>query len=113
MTRIVRNWTPDPVTDAEPQMRDGDYNGDSGKQARENQPYKVGDVVMVLAGEKPKRARIIYIFSIYLEGRCYYIPKYRVQVETAAGFWSKSWVYVSPGDIERGFEAAKSNGEQP
>ncbi len=107
MSRAVKDWVSEKVSDAEAAMREGDYTGSTAKEARETSPYKKGDVFLVLHDEKPKRARAIMVSGHYLRTQDQYVPRYRVQLETSKGVWSKLWNNVWPGDIQRGFEAAE------
>lgn len=78
---------------------------DSPKAWRATVPYQSGDVVWVQDGVVAKRALIVGLFS---ERNRYgdFIAKFRVRLETRAGYWSKLWVYTWPGFIQRGYEMA-------
>lgn len=67
--------------------------------------YRIGDAVYVERNGRPVLARVLHVFLDYTrhEDR---IAKYRVQLATKAGQWSRSWVYVWPGHIQRGYALA-------
>ena len=92
------------MCDAMPAMPEGDYSGASYRDARQGSPIQKGDVVFVLDGDAVKRALIIHVMAEYLDRRGYYIPSYRVRLETKDGRWANAWRQFYPGHIERAYE---------
>lgn len=68
-------------------------------------PYQQGDVIYVERDGKPVKAIVGMVFNDYdrYDDRR---PKYRVHLATAKGEWSRNWIYVWPGHIERGYALA-------
>lgn len=102
-----------PMRDAIPTMPEGDYEGDSYRDARRNSPIKKGDVVLVLDGDTVKRALVIYVLANYLNRKGVYVPLYNVRLETKRGEWAKAWRRFYPGHIQRGYEAAAERAPEP
>lgn len=67
--------------------------------------YKAGDVVYVAHNGAAVKARVLYVWREVRENRDP-IAKYRVQLATKAGEWSRMWVYTWPGFIQRGYALA-------
>jgi hypothetical protein len=81
------------------------------KEAREANPYKVGDVVWVNDG---RRALVIATFVERLNDSdpiSDLLPVLRVRAMTKKGEWSKLWEMVWPGYIQRGYEKWKKEQE--
>lgn len=78
------------------------------KQAREANPYKVGDVVWVNDG---RRALVIGVFIQRINENdpiSDILPVLRVRPMTKSGEWSRLWEMVWPGYIQRGYEKWKA-----
>lgn len=119
MGRIVKDWKPDRVEDAEiaPHRYTWDASSDY-QDARELKaflagvPYKAGEVVYVeRAGHGEyvaRKARILFVTwdREHRERTGERREMYRVQFETGAGLWSKLWEYVHPGHVQRGYKLA-------
>jgi hypothetical protein len=113
MGRIVKNWTPDRVEDAEvaPHLYtfDGANTPDGDEltwqEFKAKIPYKEGDVVYVEENGAAVKARILNVFfeRTFLGERR---EKFKIQTETKRGLWSKSWTYTYPGFIQRGYKRA-------
>lgn len=130
MTAIVKDWIPSTVAATpvaphrytwdmpDPELVEGTPDdGVIGERARflASVPYRAGEVVYVERvvydakakehNQVPILARILYVFverNHYGDLR----EKYRVQLATKAGLWSKKWVYVWPGHVQRGYMLA-------
>jgi hypothetical protein len=120
--RGVRDWTPELVSASpvaphrylwegqDESYRDGNYD-----RFVAGIPYKAGEVVYVERNKQPVLARVLGSFS----DRDWYIrrgdriEKYRVQLATKSGTWSKVWVYVWPGHVQRGYKLAGLAPEMP
>lgn len=132
MTRMVKDWSPERVEDTElaphryrwdedrePVAVEYRKGGDAMQRALDERkafmaavPYKVGEVVMVERGQRFERARITHVFTErnrHDELR----EKYRVQFATVKGLWSRVWFYVSPGEVQRGYQRAGLAPEMP
>lgn len=78
------------------------------KEAREANPYKVGDVVWVNDG---RRALVIATFVERVNENdpiSDLLPVLRVRPMTKSGEWSRLWEMVWPGYIHRGYEKWKA-----
>lgn len=74
-------------------------------EARKAIPYKLGDVIRSRVG----RRALVIALHIDRPNRddpigSPLLPVLMVREETTTGEWSKQWVRMWPGDIERGFE---------
>ena len=118
MTRLVRDWKPEPVTgcvvaphrytwdDAtqdDPSVHE--YGVDALRRWQKTVPYQPGEVVYVERNGKAVLARILNVFHERnrFDER---VAKFRVQYATGDGEWSKMWVYTYPGFIQRGYALA-------
>ncbi len=109
MTRIVKGPA-EPVGD--PQIAPHHFRWDANDppittyvEWKKAEPYKPGDIVWVQVGEDAVRARIVMIHFTrdrFGDPR----SKYRVQIETRNGHWSRQWIYTYPGFIQRGYALA-------
>lgn len=82
----------------------------SRKEVRDNYAFQIGDVVSIRywPEHRPepehRRALVIGRFCREDSNGDGYIAQYRVRYLTRDEIWSKTWIYVYPADIERGFE---------
>lgn len=80
------------------------------KEGRAANPYRVGDVVWSKTG---RPALVVGVFVDRVNERdpsSTLLPVVRVRPETAKGEWSETWVYMWPGDLDRGHAAAAAQG---
>ena len=91
-------------------------DGEEGRAARRKAirnaiPYRPGDVVLAATSRGVRRCRVVRAFLEYRERRLMYVARYRVQVETAKGKWSRNWQLVYEGYVQRGYENARAEVE--
>lgn len=79
-----------------------------GAEVRKAAPFKPHEIVWIEFEKTAKKAMILDVFTEWLRMRQYYIPKYRVAVETKDGKWSEKFQYVFPGNVYRGYLAMKA-----
>lgn len=110
MARLVRGdlltVEPGRVLDAPLNLDDFPVYGDR-FEARKAIPYKLGDVIRSRVG---RRALVIALHVERIrqdDPSSDLLPRLMVREETTSGGWSKQWVRMWPGDIERGYEAAQ------
>jgi hypothetical protein len=120
MGRVIRDWKPDRVEDAQVAPHRYLWSGailPSGERAKDldlcdnyderkaNVPYGIGDVVYIERGASAAKARIV---GVYWRRNYHHelVETYRIQVETASGLWSKLWEMTHPGFIQRGYQRA-------
>jgi hypothetical protein len=78
---------------------------DTFAERKANYPYVTGEFVWIDRNGEAVRAHILHVaynFNYPGERREYYT----VQHETKTGEWSKNWIRVYPGDIQRGYQRA-------
>lgn len=86
----------------------GDYydyrDAPTWKEFKEGMPYKAGEVVYVKYHDELRKA---FIEDVFIEYNDYFgtrMEKFRVRLENKKGnSFAKSWVYVYPGDVQRGY----------
>lgn len=118
--RNVKNWTPSRVEDSPVAEHRYLWSGtvdaagrvlpdtgtvDTWDEFKPLIPYAVGEVVWVEHRGSPRRARILHVM-IEWDSFGSLREFYRVQLETKAGLWSRTWVNKWPGDVQRGYFAA-------
>ena len=107
MTRMIRNWTEEKSssTPTAPHRYKWDEDGpalEDRQLVRKWAPYQPGDVLLMPNGEGYIRARVLRVFT----RRNHYdeiVEYYRVQKETKAGYWSKMFTDVHPGQVQRAY----------
>ncbi len=110
MGRNIRNYESSKVEDspvAPHRYRADVYKPDpkSYDEWKKQIPYKPGEVVYMDDFGKPVKAKIIYVFRDH-DRFGFPREKYRVQKATQKGLWSKNWIYIYPGFIQRGYKLA-------
>lgn len=120
MGRLVKDWKPELVAEAEVAPHrylwsgtigaDGERLAEPGEaetydEFKARVPYKVGEVVYVDRGGRAYKARILWV--LYDRDRFGDRRElYRVQYETASGHWSKLWENAWSGFVQRGYKLA-------
>lgn len=86
-----------------------DLRSDDPGKWRDALAYKRGDVLWVKRGDDPQLARVLRVHMDHTRDGDR-VAKYMVQLATQRGDWSRVWVYVWPGQIQRGYELATDRG---
>lgn len=107
MGRRLKTVTePLPPVTAEPKpwvQRDDVDDWSTYRNARENSQFKPGDVVWVVYGAEHRKAVVISVFP-EADGLACWRTKYRiVRLNQNGKAWAKTWYYVWPGMIQRGY----------
>lgn len=122
MPRTIRDWKPERADDTPnaPHRYRWDDDRPAPKtlgDARKMAPYKPGEVVLVervlddlsRCFERVRIVNILTRFNRYGEP----VEWYTAQRETVKGLWSKQWIRIHPGEIQRGYQRAGLAPEMP
>lgn len=132
MTRIVRDWTPSRVADSAiaphrylwkgaPEIPAVEYPKGADRVTRgmyehrhfmKHVEYHIGDVIYLEHNGAPILARVLRVFA-ERNRHDELVAKYRVQLATKSGLWSKVWIYAHPGPVQRGYQLAGLAPEMP
>lgn len=108
MTRMIRDWAAEKSADTPTAPHRYTWHDETPEQEQNYKavkaaaPYKPGDVLLMPNGEGTIRARVLYVFA-RRNHHDEIVEYYRVQKETKAGYWSKMFTDVHPGQVQRAY----------
>lgn len=110
MGRHIRNWSEEKSSDTPTAPHRYTWESDSlsledPQLVRKWAPYQPGDVLLMPNGEGTIRARVMRVF-VRRNRHDDLVEYYRVQKETKAGYWSKMFTDVHPGQVQRAYYRA-------
>jgi len=79
------------------------------KEWRAAVPYKAGEVIYFQSNGEATKALILDVGSYRPEAGIYAgdkVETYRIAYATKTGKWSKNWLRIYPGDVQRGYKLA-------